>query len=85
MEFNSYAFALFFAALLPSYWLSAHVAAGPERPAAGSGLLLLCVLEPQVPLAACALDGRRLRLRPLARPSGEPTSPASRSSPSAWS
>ena len=67
MRFNSYAFALFFAALLPSYWLLAQMAAGPKCSAAGCGLLFLRMLEPQVPLAAHSLDSRRLRMRSLAR------------------
>ena len=54
----------------------AQMAAGAKRLAPRRRLLLLRVLEPQVPLAAHPLDARRLCLRPLARASQQPTRPA---------
>ena len=57
MRFNSYDFAIFFAALLPAYWLLHKRRARAERPPFGCGVLLLRVLEPEVP-RACSSSRR---------------------------
>src|SRR5262249_55506448 len=54
----------------------AQVAPGPECPAPGGRLLLLRVLESQIPLAAHPFDSRRLHVRLVAGPGRMPAKPA---------